>query len=61
MLIDAKDKFIDRMAMTIHAVKFDETLAGFAARFAGHDPKDVATARTRSKYINDDNRVSPTK
>ncbi len=58
MLIDAKDRFVDRMAMTIASVKFDETAAGFAARFSGHDPRDVASARTRSKNY-DNQRVGP--
>lgn len=60
MLIDAKDRFIDRMAQTIHDVKQNETLAGFAERFKGHAQEDIIAARTRSAHI-DDHRVSPTK
>ena len=60
MLIDAKDRFIERMAQTIHDVKQDETLTGFADRFKGHTQEDIVAARVRSAYI-DDNRLSPTK
>lgn len=59
MLIDAKDRFIERMAQTIHDVKQDETLTGFADRFKGHTQEDIVAARVRSAYI-DDNRIKGT-
>ena len=59
MLIDAKDRFIDRMAQTIHDVKQDETLAGFAERFKGHAKEDIIEARVRSAHC-DDNRIKGT-
>ena len=61
MVVDAKSKFIDRMAMTIHAVKFDETLAGMSARFAGHSKEDITEAHARSKHIHDDTSLRPPK
>lgn len=45
MLVDARDRFIERMAATMAAASFTDTTAQMQERFGRFDPLDRAKAR----------------
>lgn len=48
MVIDARERFINRMAMTMAATKHTDTAAEAKERFAGFNPLDKAKAHVKS-------------
>ena len=45
MLIDAKDKFLHRMAATLNLTFENDKPSELAARWVGHDPADIKMAQ----------------
>jgi hypothetical protein len=45
MLIDAKEKFLERMAATINLTAESDKPSEQAARWVGHDPVDIKKAQ----------------